>query len=47
MRSWIIWISFLLLAVTLGWFWILSHDLTITRVNPGVKAAAEQKSEAK
>jgi len=48
MRSWIIWVSFLLLAVTIGWFWLLSHDLRFSRVDQaGVKPAQEQKVEPK
>ncbi len=43
MRAWLIWISFLLLVVSLGWFWLLSHDLVITRVEQDVKPAAEVK----
>ena len=48
MRSWVIWLSFLLLAATLGWFWLLSHELRFTRVEPDAKPpVAEQKTEAK
>ncbi len=43
MRSWIIWISFLLLTLSLGWFWLLSHGLVITRVEPDTKPASEVK----
>lgn len=48
MRSWIIWVSFLLLAVTIGWFWLLSHDLHFSRVDQAdVKPVQEQKVEPK
>jgi len=48
MRSWVIWFSLLLLAVTIGWFWLLSHDLRFSRVDQTeVKPAAEQKAEPK
>lgn len=46
MRSWVIWLSFLLLAVTVGWFWLLSRDLRFSRVDQAeIKAAPEQKVE--
>jgi hypothetical protein len=35
MRRWALWITLLLLAVTIGWFWLLSHDLTFTRLDEG------------
>ena len=48
MRSLVIWFSLLLLAVTIGWFWLLSHDLRFSRVDQTeVKPAAEQKAEPK
>ena len=48
MRSWVVWISLLLLAATVGWFWLLSHDLKFTRTDqPETKGAAEQKADAK
>ncbi len=48
MRSWIVWLSLLLLAVTVGWFWLLSHDLRFSRVDPAEgKPPPEQKSEPK
>ena len=48
MRSWVIWLSLLLLAVTVGWFWLLSHDLRFSRVDQAeVKSAPEQKAEPK
>lgn len=49
MRSFAIWLSILLLAITVGWFWLLSHDLRFTRVDqvPDVKTASEPKTETK
>ena len=48
MRSWVIWLSLLLLAVTVGWFWLLSHDLHFSRVDLAEpKTAPEQKIEPK
>ena len=48
MRSWVVWISLLLLVATVGWFWLLSHDLKFTRTDqPEAKGAAEQKADAK
>jgi hypothetical protein len=48
MRTWAIWISFLLLAATVGWFWLLSHDLQFTRNDqPEPKPPAEQRAETK
>jgi hypothetical protein len=35
MRRWPLWISLLLLALSLGWFWLLSNDLTFTRLDEG------------
>lgn len=33
MRTWVIWLSLILLAITIGWFWLLSHDLRFTRAD--------------
>ncbi len=46
MRRWVLWFSLILLAGTLGWFWLLSHDLTFTRLDEG-KPSAEKKGEGK
>jgi len=43
MRRWALWISLLLLALTLGWFWLLSNDLTFTRTDEG-RPAVEKKT---
>lgn len=42
MRRWPLWISLLLLALSLGWFWLLSNDLTFTRADEG-RAPVEKK----
>ncbi len=47
MRAWLIWISFLLLVVSLGWFWLLSQGLVITRVESEIKPSVEVKADAK
>ena len=48
MRPWVIWLSLLLLAATIGWFWLLSHDLALTRVDQAEpKPVPEQKAEPK
>ncbi|MCE9519507.1 MAG: hypothetical protein K8R87_08145 [Verrucomicrobia bacterium] len=48
MRSWVIWLSLFLIAITIGWFWLLSHDLRFSRVEPSeIKPAAEQKTDDK
>lgn len=47
MRSWLIWLSFLMLVVSLGWFWQLSHDLVIIRMESDVKPSVEMKPEGK
>lgn len=41
-RTWPWWITFLLIAASLGWFWLLSHDLAFTRVEQGKAPAASQ-----
>lgn len=47
MRSWLVWLSFLMLVVSLGWFWLLSRDLVITRVESEVKPPVEVKVDGK
>lgn len=47
MRTWVIWLSLFLLAITIGWFWLLSHDLQLTRTDQTeTKIATEPKTEA-
>ncbi len=46
MRRWHLWLSLLLLALTLGWFWLLSNDLTFTRLDEG-RPEKGQKAETK
>lgn len=46
MRRWVLWISLLLIALSLGWFWLLSNDLTFTRTDEG-RPAVEKKGEPK
>jgi hypothetical protein len=46
MRRWVVWISLLLLALSLGWFWLLSNDLAFTRTDEG-RPAVEKKAEGK
>jgi hypothetical protein len=33
-RTWPWWVSLLLIALSLGWFWLLSQNLSFTRVEP-------------
>lgn len=33
LRSWPWWLTFLLLSITLGYFWLLSHDTSFARVD--------------
>lgn len=33
-RAWPWWLSLLLIAVSLGWFWLLSLDLSFARAEP-------------
>ncbi len=33
-RTWPWWITLILLAATLGWFWLLGRDLHFSRVDP-------------
>jgi hypothetical protein len=46
MRRWPLWISLLLLALTLGWYWLLSNDLTFTRLDEG-KPEKDKKTETR
>lgn len=47
MRSWVVWLSFILLAATIGWFWLLSHDLRFVRAElDGKTPPVETKSDA-
>lgn len=47
-RSWVVWLSLLLLAVSVGWFWLLSHDLGFTRSDqPEPKPPVEAKVETR
>ena len=46
MRRWAVWLSLFIFAITLGWFWLLSHDLTFTRLDEG-KPAADKKVDPK
>lgn len=41
-RTWPWWLTFLLIAASLGWFWLLSHDLSFSRVEPGKSSAVNQ-----
>jgi hypothetical protein len=48
MRPWVIWLSLVLLAVSIGWFWLLSHDLRFSRLDQvEVKGAPESKAESR
>ncbi|HSJ03368.1 MAG: hypothetical protein ACAI34_20605 [Verrucomicrobium sp.] len=42
LRAWPWWISLILTAVSLGWFWMLSLDLRFVRVEPDTRAAAAE-----
>jgi hypothetical protein len=33
-RTWPWWITLFLLAISLGWFWLLSENLIFTRAEP-------------
>jgi hypothetical protein len=37
-RTWTWWFTLILLAVSLGYFWLLSHDLSFSRVEPEGKS---------
>ena len=41
-RTWTWWLTLLTLILTLGYFWLLSHDVTFTRVESGTKAPVAQ-----
>lgn len=41
-RTWPWWLTFLLIAASLGWFWLLSQDLSFSRVEPGKASVANQ-----
>jgi hypothetical protein len=41
-RTWPWWITLLLLALSLGWFWLLSENLSFTRVEPEKAPATAQ-----
>ena len=48
MRKWPIWLSLILLAITVGWFWLVSRQLQFTRTEQEVpRPAAEAKGDAK
>jgi len=39
-RTWTWWITLFILSLTLGYFWLLGHDLSFTRVEAGSKVPA-------
>lgn len=41
-RAWPWWISLILIAVSLGWFWLLSLDLRFVRMEPDVRPATAE-----
>ncbi len=43
LRSWYFWLSLFLVALSLGWFWVLTHDLTFTRLEADAPPAASDK----
>jgi|GEM_PF-6701910 len=40
-RSWIWWMTLFLLAISLGYFWLLGRGVIFQRVDPAARPAAE------
>jgi len=43
MRRWALWLTLFIFAITLGWFWLLSHDLTFSRLDEGRSSVEKEK----
>ena len=43
-RSWFLWLSLLLIAASVGWFWWLTQDLRFSRIEPEPPAATADKA---
>jgi hypothetical protein len=43
-RSWFLWLTLLLIAASVGWFWLLAQDLRFSRIESELPAAAADKA---
>lgn len=43
LRSWFFWLTLILAVISLGWFWLLSHELTFSRIEPEASSSAGEK----
>ncbi|RBP46560.1 hypothetical protein DES53_102951 [Roseimicrobium gellanilyticum] len=42
-RSWFLWLTLMLAAASVGWFWLLTQDLRFSRIEPEPPAASVDK----
>lgn len=48
MRPWMLWLSLLLLAASIGWFWFLSSGIVFQKTDQTEpRSAVEQKTEGR
>ncbi|MEZ0275364.1 MAG: hypothetical protein ACAH88_10705 [Roseimicrobium sp.] len=44
LRSWFLWLSLILAAASIGWFWLLTQDLRFSRIEQEPPPAAADKA---